>query len=96
MTQLNDGDEEQAIAFFNEGIKDYEDKYNYLENKVLSIIRDLRKFRYMLSHNKVQLLVPHASVKEFLLNKDINEKRVGWITKIMEYDRYQNHQASKR
>ena len=25
-------------------------------------------------------------MKDFLLNKDINEKRVGWITKVMEYD----------
>lgn len=32
------------------------------------------------------ILVPHVSVKQFLLNKDINEKRVGWITKVMEYD----------
>jgi hypothetical protein len=25
-------------------------------------------------------------VRDFLLNKDINEKRAGWITKVMEYD----------
>lgn len=25
-------------------------------------------------------------MKDFLLNKDISEKRVGWITKVMEYD----------
>ena len=25
-------------------------------------------------------------MKDFLLNKDINEKRAGWITKVMEYD----------
>ena len=31
-------------------------------------------------------MVPHASVKEFLLKKDVNEKRVGWITKVMECD----------
>lgn len=31
-------------------------------------------------------MVPHASVKEFFLNKDINEKRFGWITKVMGYD----------
>lgn len=30
-------------------------------------------------------MVPHASVREFLLNKDINEKRVRWIIKAMEY-----------
>ncbi|KAH9321941.1 hypothetical protein KI387_016580, partial [Taxus chinensis] len=34
----------------------------------------------------VQLLVSHAGVKDFLLNKDLNEKRAGWITHVMEYD----------
>lgn len=31
-------------------------------------------------------MVSHPSIKEFLLNKDVNEKRVGWITRVMEYD----------
>ena len=56
-----------------------------MEKKVLVVVRALKKLRH-LSHNKVHLLVPHASVKEFLSNKDINEKRDGWITKVMEYD----------
>ncbi len=30
--------------------------------------------------------MPHASVKYFLLSKDISEKRAGWITGVMEYD----------
>ena len=50
------------------------------------MVRHLKKFRHLLSHNRVHLLVPHASGKDFLLDKDINEKRVGWITKVMEYD----------
>ena len=77
---------EQPLAFFNEGLKNYEDNYSFVEKQVLVVVRALKKFRHLLSHNKVHLLVPHASVKDFLSNKDINEKRVGWITKIMEYD----------
>ncbi|KAH9327444.1 hypothetical protein KI387_007622, partial [Taxus chinensis] len=34
---------------------------------------------------KIQLLVSHVGVKELLLNKDLNEKHVGWITRVMEY-----------
>ncbi|KAH9308651.1 hypothetical protein KI387_036562, partial [Taxus chinensis] len=49
-------------------------------------IRSLKKFKHLVSNNKVQLLVSHAGVKDFLLNKDLNEKRVGWITRVMEYD----------
>ena len=86
LTQKNDKNEEQPIAFFSEGLKEYEDKYNYVEKQALAVIRALKKFRHLLSHYKIHLLVPHASVKDFLLRKDISEKRAGWITKVMEYD----------
>lgn len=49
-------------------------------------MRALKKFRHMLSNNRIQLLVPHVSIKDFLLNKDIGENRVGWITKAMDYE----------
>ena len=86
LTQTNDKNEEQPIAFFSEGLKEYEDKYNYVEMQALAVIRALKKFRHLLSHNKIHLLVPHASVKDFLLSKDVTEKRAGWIAKVMEYD----------
>ena len=76
----------QPIAFFSEGVKDYEGRYSYIEKQVLAIIRALKNFRHLLSKNKVKLLVSHASVRNFLLCKDINEKRARWITKVMEYD----------
>lgn len=86
LTQTNGKDEEQPIAFFTEGLKEYEDKYNFVENQVLAVIRALKKFKHLLFHNRIHLLVPHASVKDFLLSKDISEKRAGWITRVMEYD----------
>ncbi|KAH9322025.1 hypothetical protein KI387_016664, partial [Taxus chinensis] len=46
----------------------------------------LKKFKHLVSNNKVQLLVSHVGVKDFLLNKYLNEKRVEWITRVMEYD----------
>ena len=86
LTQTNDKNEEKPIAFFSEGLKEYEDKYSYAEKQALTVIRALKKFKHLLSHNKIHLLVPHASVKDILLSKDISEKRAGWITKVMEYD----------
>lgn len=64
MTQKNDKNEEQPIAFFSEGLKEYEDKYSYVEKQALAVIRALKKFRHLLSHNKIHLLVPHAGVKD--------------------------------
>lgn len=40
----------------------------------------------MFSNNKIHLQVAHPTIKEFLLNKDINDKRAGWITRVIEYD----------
>lgn len=40
----------------------------------------------MISNNKIHLMVAHPGVKEFLLTKDLSEKRAGWVTKVMEYD----------
>lgn len=86
LTQTNDKDEEQSIAFFSEGLKEYEDKYSYVEKQALAVIRALKKFRNLLSHSNIHLLVPHASVNDFFLSKDISEKRASWVTKVMEYD----------
>ena len=77
---------EQLISFSSEGLNDYEGRYIYVKKMVLFVVRALKKFRLLLSHNKVQLLVPHSGVKDFLLNNDINEKRARWITKVMEYE----------
>ena len=77
---------EQPITFFSKGLEKYEQRYSFVEKQVLSVIKSLKKFRHLLTYNKVILRVTHPSVKEFLLSKDLNEKRAGWITRVMEYD----------
>ncbi|KAH9291168.1 hypothetical protein KI387_043635, partial [Taxus chinensis] len=86
LTQVNDENIEQPIAFFGQSLHDYETRYTFLEKQVLSIVRGLKNFKYMLSNNRIHVLVSHPNVKAFLLNKELNEKRAGWITKVMEYD----------
>ena len=53
---------------------------------MLVVVKTLNKFKNLVSNNKIHLMVAHPSVKEFLLSKDLNEKRAGWITQVMEYD----------
>lgn len=86
LVQKNEGNLEQPIAFFSQGLANYEQKYSFVEKYVLAVIRSLKKFKALISNNKIHVMVAHPSVKEFLLSKDLNEKRVGWITKVMEYD----------
>ncbi|KAH9325209.1 hypothetical protein KI387_005387, partial [Taxus chinensis] len=82
----NKYNDEQSIAFFSQSLNDCELRYSFIEKHVLAVIKSLKKFKHLVSNNKVQLLVSHAGVKDFLLNKDLNEKRAGWITRVMEYD----------
>ena len=86
LVQHNDEGLEQPVAFFSQGLKDYELRYSFVEKHVLAVIRSLKKFKHMLSNNKIVLMVAHPSVKEFLLSKDLSDKRAGWVTKVMEYD----------
>lgn len=86
LTQENDEGLEQPIAFFSKGVEEYEQRYSFVEKYVLAVVKSLKKFKHLLTHSKVHLKVTHPSVKEFLLSKDLNEKRAGWITKVMEYD----------
>ena len=81
--QQNDEGFEQPLTFFSQGLKDYELHYTFVEKHVLVVIRSLKKLRHMLSNNKIQLMVAHPFVKDFLLNKDLNTKRAGWITEAM-------------
>lgn len=56
---------EQPIAFFSQVLKDCELSYSFFEKHVLAIIRSLQNFRYILSNNKIHLLVAHPPVKDF-------------------------------
>ncbi|KAH9301894.1 hypothetical protein KI387_013477 [Taxus chinensis] len=86
LVQQNNEGMEHPITFFGQGLKGYEVRYFFVEKQVLFVIRSLKKFRHLICNNKVHFMVSHPSVKEFLLSKDLNEKRACWITKVMEYD----------
>lgn len=86
LVQENEHSLEQPLAFFSQGLKYYEEKYSFVEKHVLFVVRNLKKFKYMLDNNRIKLMISHPSFKEFFLNKDLNDKRVGWVTKVMEFD----------
>lgn len=76
LVQQNEEGLEQPLAFFSQTLKYYELRYTFVEKHVLVVIRSLKKFKHM-SNNRINLMVAHPSVKEFLLSKDLNDKRVG-------------------
>lgn len=86
MVQPNKEGSEHPIALFSQSLEAYEVNYSFNEKNVLSTIRSLKKLKQLVSNNKIQLVVSHVGVKDFLLNKDLNEKRESSITRVMDYD----------
>jgi len=69
LVQQNEEGLEQPIAFFNQGLEGYEERYSFVEKHVLAIIRSLKKFRHLISNNKIHLMIAHPSVKESFLTR---------------------------
>jgi hypothetical protein len=49
-------------------------------------VKALKSFRVYVLHSKVIAYVPSASVKDILVQPDIDGKRSKWIAKILEFD----------
>jgi hypothetical protein len=50
------------------------------------LVKSLKDFRIYVLHSNIISYVPSASVKEILIQPDIDWKRRKWIVKIMEFD----------
>jgi hypothetical protein len=49
-------------------------------------VKALKAFRVYVLHSKVTAYVPSASVKDILVQPDIDGRRGKWIAKILEFD----------
>jgi hypothetical protein len=77
---------EQPIAFFSRALRDAEIKYDIMEKQAYALVKSLKDFRVYVLHSKVIAYVPSASVKEILIQPDIDGRRSKWIAKILEFD----------
>jgi hypothetical protein len=86
MLQKNDQGQEQPIAFFSKTLRDVEVRYEIMEKQAYALVKALKYFRVYVLHSKVTAYVPSASVKDILIQLDIDGRRGKWITKILEFD----------
>jgi hypothetical protein len=77
---------EQPIAFFNRALRDVEIKYDIMEKQAYDLVKSLKDFKVYVFHSKFIASIPSASVKEILIQPDIDERRRKWIAKILEFD----------
>ena len=57
-----------------------------MEKQAYASDKSLKVFRVYVLHSKIVAYVPSASVKEILIQPDIDGKRSKWIAKILEFD----------
>jgi hypothetical protein len=86
LLQKNTEGLEQPISFFSRALRDAEMRYDIMEKQAYALVKALKAFRVYILHSKIVSYVPSASVKEILIQPDIDGKRSKWIAKIMEFD----------
>jgi hypothetical protein len=86
LLQRNVDDQEQSVAFFSKVLRDAEVKYEPLENQAYALIKSLKASRIYILQAKVIAYVPSRSVKDVLIQPDIDGKRSKWIPKLIEFD----------
>jgi hypothetical protein len=86
LLQRNDQEREQPIAFFSKALRDAELRYEIMEKHAYALVNALKAFRIYVLHSKITAYVPSASVKDILIQLDIDRRRGKWIAKILEFD----------
>jgi len=49
-------------------------------------MRGLKKFKHYVSKNKILVYTIHPDVRNYVIQIELGEGKVGWITRIIEYD----------
>jgi hypothetical protein len=57
-----------------------------MEKQAYALVKALKAFRVYVLHSKVTSYVPSASMKDILMQPDVDGKRGRWIAKILEFD----------
>ena len=67
-------------------MRDAELWYEIMEKQAYALVKALKAFRVYVLLSKVTTYVPSASVKDILIQPDIDGRRGKWIAKILEFD----------
>jgi hypothetical protein len=84
--QRNSDGLEQPISFFSRALRDAETIYVIMEKQDYALVKSLKAFKIYILHSKMISYVPSASVREILIQPDIDGEISKWITKILEFD----------
>jgi hypothetical protein len=86
LLQKNEEGREQPISFFSKALRDAKIRYEIMEKHAYALVKSLKDFRVYVLHSRVTAYVPSASMKDILIQSDIDGRRGKWIAKILEFD----------
>jgi hypothetical protein len=86
LLQKNTDGMEQPIYFFSRELRDAEVRYDIMEKQAYALVKSLKAFKLYILHSIIIAYVPSASVKEILIQLNIDGKRSNWIAKILDFD----------
>jgi hypothetical protein len=61
-------------------------KYDIMEKKAYALVKALKEFKDYIIHSHTTAYVLNSSVKEFLIQPNLERKRGKWIDVLLEYD----------
>ena len=74
------------MAFESRKLQPNEKIYSIYDKEMLAIMNALAMFRQYLVGNKFVVKTDHNSLRHFLTQKDLNERKEKWLSKIQAYD----------
>jgi hypothetical protein len=75
LLQKNDQGQEQPISFYRKALRVTELWYDIMEKQAYSLVKALKAFRIYVLHSKITAYVPSTSVKDILIQPDIDRRR---------------------
>jgi hypothetical protein len=86
LLRKNEEGREKPISFFSEALRDAKIRYEIMEKQAYALVKALKDFIVYVLHSRVTTYVPSASVKDILVQPNIDGRRGKWIAKILEFN----------
>ena len=85
LTQKHSEDIEIPISFMSSTFKGAELNYTSIDKQAYTVYKFVKHFRPCLLKSKTKVIIPYASIRNILVQKDLGEKRAHWMTSLQEY-----------
>jgi hypothetical protein len=86
LTQKNVENNEIPISFMSSSFKGEELNHPTVDQQAYVVFMELKHFIPYLLKSRVKVIVPYPTVRNMLVQKELEEKRANWMTSLQEYD----------